>query len=96
MAKNSGHWFVAVDGVVWTNFFDMAFQPVFSPDSNYVAVKYEQNGKFGIAVNDRLWNGGYDEIRDPVFSPAGDKILLRTLKDGVYARHVLSVADMLA
>jgi hypothetical protein len=81
--------------VVWTNYFDMVFTPVFSPDSNFVAVKFEQNGKYGIALNDRLWGGGYDEIWDPVFSPAGDKMLLRTLKDGIYSRHVLSLTDML-
>ena len=86
---------LAVDGAVWTNNFDMFWKPVFSPDSNYVAVKFEKNGKYGIALNDQLWDGECDEIWDPVFSPAGDKILLRTLKDGTYSRHVLSVTDML-
>jgi hypothetical protein len=72
----------------------MVFKPVFSPDSRYVAVKFERNGKYGLALNDRLLEDGWDQIWDPVFSPAGDKILLRTLKDGIYSRQILSVTDM--
>jgi hypothetical protein len=95
VAKKDARWFVAVDGVVWKNTFDMVWKPVFSSDSNYVALKFEKNGKYGIALNDQLWDGQCDEIWDPVFSPAGDTILVRTLKDGTYSRHVLSVTDML-
>jgi hypothetical protein len=73
----------------------MVWQPVFSPDSNHVAVKFEQDGKYGIAFNNHLWAGRCDEIWDPVFNTAGDKILLRSLKDGIYSRQVLSVVDML-
>jgi hypothetical protein len=60
-----------------------------------VAVKFEQDGKYGIALDDHVWAGRCDEIWDPVFSSAGDKVLLRSLKDGIYSRQVLSVSDML-
>jgi hypothetical protein len=73
----------------------MAWQPIFSPGSDYVAVKIERNGKYGIAVNDRLWDQQCDAIWDPLFSAEGDKLLLRTLKDGRYIRRVVPVADIL-
>jgi hypothetical protein len=68
---------------------------VFSADSQAVAVKIERNGKYSIAVNDRLWGQEYDAIWDPMFSPEGDRILLRTLTDGIYSRHVISVKEIL-
>jgi hypothetical protein len=58
-------------------------------------VKIEKNGKYSIAVNDHLWDQECDAIWDPVFSPEGDRILLRTLKDGIYSRHVISVKEIL-
>ena len=39
--------------------------------------------------------GTVDAIWDPVFNPEGDKILLRTIRDGIYTRSVLLVEDIL-
>ena len=87
---------IVVDGTIWKNNFDMAWQPVFSPTGKAVAAKIERNGKYSIAVNDRVWDKQCDAIWDPVFSPEGDKILLRTLQDDCYTRHVLAVEEILS
>jgi hypothetical protein len=95
LAKHDEKWLIVVDGAVWKNTFDMAWQPVFSPGGGEVAVKVERNGKYSIAVNDQLWDQQCDAIWDPVFSPEGDKLLLKTLQDGRYVRRVVSVEDIL-
>ena len=84
---------MAVDGAVWQNSFDMAWQPVFSPGGETVAVRVEKNGKYTIALNDKLWKQECDALWNPVFSPDGDKLLVRSVEAGVYHRRVVSVAE---
>jgi len=88
-------WKVAVDGSPWSNTFDMAWKPVFSPDSSSVAAKVEKNGKYTIAVNDKLWNKECDAAWDPVFSPDSSKLLLRTIEDGSYYRRIIPISDLI-
>jgi hypothetical protein len=71
----------------------MAWQPVFSPDNQYLAAKVEKKGKHTIAVNDRLWTGECDNVWDPVFSPDSRKLLLRSVENGIYYRRVIPVTD---
>jgi hypothetical protein len=72
----------------------MAWKPVFSPNSQYVASKVEINGKYTIAVNDCLWKRACDACWEPVFSPCGEKILCRTIENGICYRRVIPVKDI--
>jgi len=83
-----------VDGAGWKNVFDMAWKPVFSPDSKYVAAKVEKNGKYTIAMNDRLWQRECEDVWNPVFSSEGDKILIRSIEEGTYYRRVIPITEL--
>jgi predicted Rdx family selenoprotein len=94
LAKTGDQWKIVVEGRVWSNSFQMAWQPVFSPDSEHVAAKVETKGKYTIVVDDRLWERKCESLWDPVFSPDGQKILIRSIEDGVYYRRVLPLSDL--
>ena len=80
---------------MWKHDFDMAWKPVFSPDSQHLAARVDKNGKYTIAIDDRLWQQQCEAVWDPVFSPDGDKILLRSIEDGKYYRRILPVAELI-
>jgi hypothetical protein len=94
--KAGEHWSLAVDGRRWRNDFAMAFNPVFSPDGNHLALRVElQDGSHTIAVDDQIWSHACQHAWDPVFSPDSEKVLIRCVEDGVYHRRVLAVRDLL-
>jgi hypothetical protein len=82
---------MAVDGKVWPDWYDMVWDPVFSPDSKRVAAKVEKNGRFGIAINGKLTGSRYEMLWSPVFSPDGLKMLIRGVENKKYVRQVVPV-----
>ncbi|WP_028574398.1 electron transfer complex subunit TmcD [Desulfonatronovibrio hydrogenovorans] len=87
--KNRDQWHIAVDGQIWDNSFDMAWQPVFSDDEQHAAAKVEKNGKYHIIINNKAYPMEFDQVCDPVFSPDSRKILIR----GITGHRFIRIVD---
>jgi hypothetical protein len=94
LGKEGEQWRVVVDGKVWQNAGDMAWQPVFAPDGSAVAAKLEKGGRFTIAVNDRLWQQTCDMLWNPIFSADGRRLLIRSIENGIYKRRIIPVSTI--
>ena len=55
IVSDSGEWTLAVDGVPWENRFGQVWEPRFSADGTSIAVKFQQDMRYGMAVNDAPW-----------------------------------------
>ena len=85
---------ITVDGTPWTESFDMVWDPVFSPDSQNVAVKAEKNGAYFLVLNGKRGKHDYEALWNPVFSPDGKSILIRYVRGGKYYRKVSPLNDI--
>lgn len=95
IVKENNRWTIAVDGVPWTETFDMIWDPVFDPAGEYVVAKAEWNGRFCVVVNGRIWKRTFDAMWEPTFSPDGKKLLVRSVEDEKYYRHIIDLQDIL-
>ncbi len=84
---------VVVDGKPWQTTFDMLFAPVFSPDSNHVAVRGLIGDKWVVAVNDKIYAQSFDRAFDPVFNSDATKVLIKGAQEGKALRIVANVKD---
>lgn len=73
----------------------MMWDPVFSPNGEFVAAKVEKGGKYGVAINGKLGKQQFDAMWEPVFSPDGSSLLIRAMEGGKYYRHVIPVKQVL-
>ena len=94
IAKDSGSWFLVLDGKVLGKGYDNIWPPVFSPNNDMVICKVEKNGKFGVAVNDEIKHNGYESLWNPVISPDGTKVLISGVKDGKFYREVVLLSEL--
>jgi hypothetical protein len=94
IAKDSGNWFLVVDGTVLGGAFDNIWPPVFSPNGDKVICKVEKNGKYAVAVNGEIRGKNYEALWNPVVSPDGTKVMICGVEDGKYYRKVVSLSDM--
>ena len=94
IAKDSGKWFLVVDGAVLGGAFDNIWQPVFSPNGDKVICKVEKNGKYAVAVNGEIRGKDYEALWNPVVSPDGTKVMICGVEDGKYYRKVISLSDI--
>lgn len=94
LGKDGDTWRVVVDGGIWSNAFDMAWKPVFSPGGEHVAVKVEKGGGYTLAVDDHLWSETAEALFDPVFNSDGSKLLVKALQGGKYHRRVVPVTEL--
>jgi hypothetical protein len=83
-----------VDGTPWSDDWDMAWKPVFSPNTRDVAAKVEKKGQYTYTVNDRVWSTACDAAWDPIFSPDGTHLMLRTIEAGDYIRRIVPLSDI--
>lgn len=94
VGQDKGQWGIIADDTRWVGWYDMAYTPVYSPDSKYCAVRVERAGKrFTVVLNGHVFHEEFDQLWDPVFSPEGTMIMLRAVKDGKYIRLVVPVSD---
>lgn len=84
-------WRVCVNGSVWDGSYDMAWKPVFCPNSEAVAAKVRKNGRYNVLVNGKPVGGEFDMCFDPIFNADGSKVLVRGLHDGKALRVVANV-----
>jgi len=94
LAKDEETFRVVVDGSPWSDAWDMAWKPVFSPDGKDVAAKVEKKGQYTYTVNNRVWSGSCDFAWEPVFSPDGTQLMLRTVEAGNYIRRIMPVSEI--
>jgi hypothetical protein len=79
---------------VWSDTYDKAWDPVFSPGGDKIVVKVEKNGQYFVVVNGKVGKQGYEALWNPVFSPDGTKLLVRCMNNGKYYRRVVPVSDI--
>lgn len=84
---------VVVDGKPWDTTFDMLFAPVFSPDSNHVAIRGIIGDKWVVAVDGKVCSESFGRTFDPVFSDDSSKVLVKGEQDGKAVRIVADVKD---
>ena len=72
----------------------MIWDPVFSPDSDTVAAKAEQDKKYFIVLDGKRGKQAYDALWPPVFSPDGSKLLVRAVENGKYCRRVMPLGEL--
>ena len=85
----------AVDAAVWSEAFEMIWDPVFSPDGEHVLAKAERDSKYFIVVNGKIAGKAYDALWEPEFSPDGKGILLKYVEDGKYHRQVVPASELI-
>ncbi len=95
VVKDSGKWTIAVDGEPWSSVFDMIWDPVFSPDGEYVAAKALLNKEYFVVVNGKVATMGCTDLWPLVFSPDGSKLLIKALELGLFQRKIISVKDLI-
>ncbi|MFW6315420.1 MAG: electron transfer complex subunit TmcD, partial [Desulfohalobiaceae bacterium] len=69
-------WQIIVDDSPWQGWWDRAFQPVFSPDGQHLALRVESQGKYTLLLDNKPFPRQFSMLWDPVFSPDGRKILI--------------------
>jgi hypothetical protein len=94
IGKDSGNWFLALDGKVLGGSYDNIWPPIFSPNSDMIICKVEKNGKYAIAVNGEIKHNEYESLWNPVISPDGTKIMICGVKEGKYYREVLLLSEL--
>jgi len=94
IAKDSGSWFLVVDGTVLGEAFDNIWPPVFSPGGDKVICKVEKNGQYAVAVNGKIRGNNYEALWNPVVSPDGTKVMVCGVENGKYYRKVVSLSDI--
>ncbi len=94
IAKDSGNWFLVVDGTVLGGSYDNIWQPVFSPGGDKVICKVEKNGKYAVAVNGEIRGKDYEALWNPVVSPDGTKVMICGVEGGKYYRKVVLLSDI--
>lgn len=85
---------VVVDNKVWQGPWDMAWEPVFSPDSEHVAALVKNGENYTYLVNDTPVGENFTRAWAPVFSPDSGKVLLRGVQDNALVRMVLPIKDI--
>lgn len=85
-------WRVIVNGNAWDGSYDMAWKPVFCPQSKNVAAKVRKNGRYAVVVNGNTVGGQFDMCFDPIFNADGSKVLVRGLQDGKALRIIANVS----
>jgi hypothetical protein len=93
--KDRGFWTLAVNQKKWNLMADKVFDPCISADGSIVAAAIEKQGRYFLAVNNRILPDDYEFMACPVISPDNGKLILKTLKNGVYRRSILSVDKIL-
>jgi hypothetical protein len=93
--KDEETWTVAVDGIPWSEEFEMIWDPVFSPDGEFVATRAERGGRHVLVVNDKVSRQSYQALWEPIFSPDGTKLLIKAIEDGRYLRRVVPVTELI-
>ena len=94
IAKDSGKWFLVVDGTVLGDGYDNIWEPVFSPSGDKVICKVEKNGKYAVAVNGEIRGENYEVLWSPVISPDGTKVMICGVEGGRYYRKVVLLSDI--
>ena len=84
-------WRVIVDGTAWNGTYNMAWKPVFSPNSQSIGVKVRKNGRYTILINDKAVGGEFDMCCDPIFNEDSTKVLIRGIQNGKVLRIVADV-----
>lgn len=71
LVAQDDQWTLAVDGVLWAERFDFAWQPLFSADGGRMAIAFQQEMQYGMAVEDVPWEQRFANISDMTLSPDG-------------------------
>ncbi len=83
------------DGKSGSGWYEMAYAPVFSPDSAHIAAKVERPGKkFTILMDNKPYKRDFDLVFDPVFSPGSDKLLIKAIDGGKLLRIVVPLGQI--
>ncbi len=93
--KYKDYFDVAVNSKPWNIRADKLWNPVISQDDKVIAARMEKEGKFYLIVNGRVYKEAYDMVFEPEISPDNDKILLKTIKNGIYTRQILALDNVL-
>ncbi len=81
-------WQVIVNDQPWLDWHDNAFNPIFSPDGQHLAVRVEKCGKYTIVLDGKIYPQEFSGLWDPIFSPESDKVLIRALEGNLFKRIV--------
>lgn len=93
-AKEGDKWTMMVDEGLWSDWYDMIWNPVFSPDSKHLACKVEMPGrKRTVVIDGKPFKESFTYCWEPVFSPDSEKVLIRAVQGGIYKRIVAKVND---
>ncbi len=93
--KNKGRWDIAVNEKPWNIKADKLWNPVISHNNEIFATRMERDNQFFLCVNGKVYNENFDMVFEPAISPDNDKILLKTIKNGVYTRQILNIDNIL-
>ncbi|MCG8643594.1 MAG: Tmc redox complex protein TmcD [Desulfobacterales bacterium] len=93
--KEADTWDLVVDAVPWHLNADKLWAPVISDDGSVIAARLEKDHAGYLAVNGKVLAKAFDWVFEPAISPDGSKILLKTIKNGIYSRQVLSLDHVL-
>jgi hypothetical protein len=93
--KNKGYWDVAVDGKQWNIKADKLWNPIISSNNEIFATRLEKDKQFYLCVNGKMYKESFDMIFEPAISPDNDKILLKSIKNGIYTRQILNIDNIL-
>lgn len=93
--KNRGTWDIAVNGTQWGLKADKLWAPSVDQEGSLLATRMEKNGKYFVIVNGTVASGDVDMAFEPEISPDNEKILLKTIKDGIYRRQILPLDRIL-
>lgn len=94
LVKDRGSWDMVVNNKPWGLGADKLWQPAASSDSSVIAARMQRKGRYFLTVNGMIYPKSFDMVFDPVISPAGDKIMLKTIENNTYTRHILSLDDI--
>lgn len=91
IVKNKGHWDLVINGIPWNLKADKLWRPVFSSDNKIFATRMEKDGKYYLVVNKRIYSEPFDKIFEPQIDPDNNKILLKSIRNGIYSRQILAI-----
>lgn len=90
-SQNNARFQVLVDGAPWSDVYDMAWAPVFDPQSRHLAVRVQRGAKYAMVVDGKTVADNLDQVWTPSFSPDGNVLLFCSVRDGVFYRHTVNV-----